>query len=187
MKFTDEGSVKIGVSLTEEGSRLCFSVKDTGIGLKDFDLKNIFEKYTQSRDVTYRKQTGNTRGTGLGLGISNMLVQVLGGKEILVSSTYREGSVFKFIVPFTKGTELVKATKINKKENQQLNLNVLIVEDIKANQMVGKLILTALGCKVLIADNGEEAIYAYKDKEAEIDLILMDDDKKLYGVTKRCP
>ena len=94
VKFTQKGKVQIKVQAFENGKRIEFIVQDTGIGIKDKDLENIF-------DVFYQVDSSNHRefgGAGLGLNIVKKLVEVLGG-EIRVESEFGKGSTFHVILP----------------------------------------------------------------------------------------
>lgn len=89
IKFTDRGRVSLHVSQAETG-RMCFSVRDSGIGIPEDQLEAIFEPFRQGEDAGRR-----AGGTGLGLSISRQLVRMMGG-EITVQSREGEGSVFSF-------------------------------------------------------------------------------------------
>lgn len=93
IKFTQQGSVILQVSLNATTSRLSFSVQDTGIGIASEELQTIFNAFTQA-------QAGklSLEGTGLGLTISQKLVHLLGG-ELTVQSTLHQGSQFEFDIP----------------------------------------------------------------------------------------
>ncbi|MEO6851759.1 MAG: ATP-binding protein, partial [Mucilaginibacter sp.] len=93
IKFTAKGEVLLTVYLTKQNVQgeveLGFSVKDTGIGIAEDKLSNLFKAFTQVDSSTNRKYGG----TGLGLVISERLVNLMGG-EIWTQSTFGEGSVF---------------------------------------------------------------------------------------------
>lgn len=79
VKFTDEGEVIIGIKLLKNGGSsalLQFSVSDTGIGLTEEQIENLFQPFNQMETSTTRKYGG----TGLGLAISRKLVSLMGGK-----------------------------------------------------------------------------------------------------------
>lgn len=91
-KFTDEGRI-ILEARREEGSFLV-SVRDTGIGIREEDLKRLFTAFTQLEDA----HTKRHEGTGLGLTITKHLVDLLGG-EIKISSSFGEGTKFEISLP----------------------------------------------------------------------------------------
>ena len=93
MKFTEKGEVVISVTNTKD-DRLCFCVRDTGIGIPDAQLGIIFDAFRQA-DGTINRRYG---GTGLGLSICRELAQLLNG-EIRVESTEGKGSTFSLILP----------------------------------------------------------------------------------------
>ena len=92
LKFTSKGAITLRV--VKRGSWLHFNVQDTGIGIAEHDIENIFERFTQAR--THAAKTYG--GTGLGLAISQKIVHLLGG-DIGVKSTPGEGSDFYFYIP----------------------------------------------------------------------------------------
>ena len=91
IKFTDKGSVTIAVSCEQEPLQVKFEVIDTGIGLKEEQLSRLFGAFEQADKSTSR----NYGGTGLGLHLSKLIAQSLGG-DIVVSSVYGQGSNFTF-------------------------------------------------------------------------------------------
>lgn len=96
-KFTTTGQIVVKMfseKWAAEKVLLHFSVKDTGIGIKEEDLKRIFNSFQQVDS----KRNRNIEGTGLGLAISRQLTHLMGG-EIHVSSTYGEGTEFSFELP----------------------------------------------------------------------------------------
>jgi signal transduction histidine kinase len=103
VKFTSEGSVSLNVQLMEadEKTITCqFSVTDTGIGIQEDKLSEIFHSFTQA-DNSISREFG---GTGLGLTISNSLLEYM-GSSLKVESTFAEGSTFFFIIRFDRYVE----------------------------------------------------------------------------------
>lgn len=116
IKFTREGGVLLKVSAREEsyGVNLCFSVKDSGIGIKEENLPKIFQSFHQ----VDTKKNRAIEGTGLGLAISKRLVSMMGG-FIKVESEYGVGTEFAVVIP-----QKVVDSKpiIEVKEKQKVNL-----------------------------------------------------------------
>jgi len=96
VKFTDKGQITIEAELG--GSKVLISVKDTGAGIGEEDLLQVFEMFRQADSTVSR----SAEGTGLGLAITRRLVEMHGG-EIYVDSTLGEGSTFTFTLPIHNG------------------------------------------------------------------------------------
>jgi len=94
IKFTHAGLIEFGYE--KQGNHLEFYVKDTGIGIADDKLHNIFERFVQANETITR----NYEGAGLGLAISKAYVELLGGK-MWVKSEVDRGSQFYFTIPYT--------------------------------------------------------------------------------------
>lgn len=126
VKFTEEGTISIVVKMIEhieEQISLEFSINDTGIGIESTKQNQLFESYTQAEKSTTRTHGG----TGLGLNISQRLVQLMGGK-INVESTPGKGSRFFFKVNMITGNQKEKPWQLKlKKPNNQFN--VLVIDD----------------------------------------------------------
>jgi PAS domain S-box-containing protein len=100
IKFTPEGKVLVKAHVADEDEKklsLCFSVKDTGIGLRKKEMKKVFLPFNQADD-TYTRKYG---GTGLGLAIVRELLGIMDG-EISIDSTYGKGSTFNVRIPLEK-------------------------------------------------------------------------------------
>lgn len=94
VKFTEKGSVTITIVVSafqHDSVELQFSVRDTGIGLSLQQIDRLFESYNQADNFTYRKYGGS----GLGLVISQQLVELMQGR-IWVESELGHGSIFRF-------------------------------------------------------------------------------------------
>lgn len=106
-KFTSQGSVQLNINPDKNRpGYICFSVKDTGIGINEEKQDLIFEAF-QQEDGSTRRKFG---GTGLGLSISRELAKLLGG-EIILSSKTGEGSEFTVCVPGKQGVGVVTVQK----------------------------------------------------------------------------
>ena len=171
IKFTAKGKIKVAVRLLHEDiekATIEFAVTDTGTGIPADKLESIFENFQQATSST----SSTFGGTGLGLAICKQLVEKQGG-SISVKSTMDEGSTFSFTLSFQKTNEE------NRKESGKVdlekeikNIKILVVEDVKLNQLLMKLILDDFKFKHDIADNGKIAIE--KLQTNTYDIILMD-------------
>jgi len=171
LKFTDTGRVSLTCSLlaeTDRGQKVCFGVKDTGVGIEEASLEKLFLPFSQGDASTTRKYGG----TGLGLVISHHLVELMGG-EIGVESKVGEGTTFWFTVELGHCAAPVEEEREKAVVDfTQVEARVLVVEDNKINQLVAGKILTKWGCKVDSVDNGLEAIVAIN--ESDYDVVFMD-------------
>lgn len=92
VKFTATGAIVVRIARRENG--LCFSVQDTGAGIRAADLAVIFEPFRQLKTTSAR----GSRGIGLGLALSRKLARLLGG-DVAVQSQPRKGSIFTLVLP----------------------------------------------------------------------------------------
>jgi PAS domain S-box-containing protein len=183
-KFTETGYINLYLKQknTEgELSILTFIIEDSGIGIPESHLETIFESFIQGSIDTSRKYGG----TGLGLAISKNIVEQLGG-EITVTSRLLEGSTFTINIPYKNqvsktiihNDHIIEKYTIDKPLN---GIKILLVEDNLMNQLLIKTVLLKAGCdKLVIAENGLEALDRLKESE-DYDLVLMDLEMPLMG------
>ena len=171
VKFTSSGKITVSVRLVSENNEnatIEFLVSDTGIGIAENKLENIFENFQQASSGTSRLYGG----TGLGLAIVKQLVEPQGG-TIHVKSKIKEGSTFSFTLTFKKTNEEVNLEIEPEEINKEIRtVKILVVEDIPLNQLLMKTILDDLGFDRDVAENGKIAIE--KLKINSYDIILMD-------------
>jgi PAS domain S-box-containing protein len=174
IKFTTIGSVTLGIRLEKAENQqvsIEFSVKDTGIGIAPDRINSIFESFTQASAETTRKYGG----TGLGLTISQNLVELQGGK-LQVESKLGEGSTFKFTITFEKSALDYIPTTIQSNLTtlpESLDgVHILVAEDNDANRFVISRFLNKWKVSYDFAYNGQEAVQ--KVQEKHYDLIFMD-------------
>jgi signal transduction histidine kinase/CheY-like chemotaxis protein len=180
IKFTPRNG-RISLDMSYKNRELFVSVKDSGIGIPKDKQKLVFQAFSQAENSTTRKYGG----TGLGLSISTKLIEMLGGK-LGIESEIGKGSNFYFSIPVEVG-KYKSGVRISMNESFDMSgYRVLLVEDNKANQMYMSLILKKFKLNFDIANDGLEAVHAYKDNK--YDLILMDENMpNLNGIeaTKR--
>jgi len=173
-KFTEKGSIDIGYEI-EDFKNIIFYVKDTGIGLTEFEQNVIFDRFRQVSTSFNRLYSG----TGLGLSISKGLVDKLKG-TIWVESDINKGSTFYFRVPYMPGITTKKSSKpANKNKLNWKGKTILIAEDEDTNFTFIDTLLRPTSAAVIRAKDGAEAINICKNN-SKIDLILM--DIKLPGI-----
>jgi len=177
LKFTSTGEIVVSVrpepdSSPDAPSRslLHFSVRDTGIGIPQEKLDLVFESFVQADASTSRRYGG----TGLGLTISRMLVDLMGGR-IWAESQPGHGSCFHFTARFDRA---VSSRSPLEKVSAQLSppasrhLRILLAEDNPVNQKISRTMLEKNGHTVVSALNGVEALTHHQ--KSVFDLILMD-------------
>ncbi|MFO8067031.1 MAG: tetratricopeptide repeat protein [Bacteroidales bacterium] len=174
IKFTDFGSIEIFIkvvnfNVSANSVKIKIEVKDTGLGIEKEKQDQVFLPFGQIDQSDIR----NYDGVGLGLSICKELVKLHGG-EIGFVSEYNVGSTFWFTfeaeISSTKDKEKLFSEKQELKSHK--SLNILFVEDKATTQKVVKLMLSSLGHKVSLADNGAHALEIYKP--GMFDIILMD-------------
>ncbi len=146
-------------------------VFDSGIGIKEEDQKKLFTKFSQLDNTLTRSH----EGTGLGLAISKELAELMGG-EVGLNSEYQKGSTFWFTFNAiaSNDSDYVSMKTLSKKiKEMNFNLTVLLVEDKYVNQKVESLILKNIGCTVIVANNGKEAVNLFTAGN-KFDIVFMD-------------
>lgn len=164
MKFTQEGSIEFGY-YPKNNDFLYFYVTDTGCGIPEDKLHNVFGRFVKLNNFA--------QGTGLGLSICETIVKTMGG-EIGVSSKLDEGTTFWFTLPYAPTCKTVHATKdienarlISEKEK----FIIMVAEDNESNYKLFESMLKK-HYTLIHAWNGEEAVQLFKEQNPH--LILMD-------------
>jgi PAS domain S-box-containing protein len=177
IKFTASGQVTVTIQPEanepppgDENPLVRFCIEDTGIGMTESQQGILFQPFQQA-DVSTTRSHG---GTGLGLVISQRLVQAMGGQGIDVQSVYGKGSQIGFSVPMRPcdADRLEAVRSQNAPHVTALQGHVLLVEDNAINQQVAQAQLTRLGLTCELAENGREAVE--KGRSGRFDLVLMD-------------
>ena len=174
LKHTTMGSINYGYRLINDGQEIEFYVSDTGTGIAPEDLPEIFNTY-MSKDAETMQN-----GYGLGLPLSKIIVEKLGG-QIKVSSELGKGSTFTFTFPFdgtvgglNKGSRTTtnsRTIRVSTKTSQADMKLILVAEDEDSNFELVKIVL-AKRYRLVRAKNGIEAVTL--SEEEHPDLILMD-------------
>ena len=177
IKYTEKGAISIDAEVLER--EVVVLVKDTGIGIPEDKIENIFSSFEQAEDSGVRTKGG----TGLGLALAKQLILLQGG-AISVSSKRGEGSTFRVSIPLAKernhtvvfdhrpdfGNNYVQQDNSLQKSDKK---RVLIVDDESVNRMILRAYLTKYNCEVVEAETGLEATHWVFD-QGDIDLVLLD-------------
>lgn len=152
IKFTDQGSVAVRVSATVD--QLFFEVIDTGCGLSDAQQQHLFEPFHQA-DASVARRYG---GTGLGLAICKRLSEAMQG-QLSVDSQPGKGSTFRCQLPLVEAAPEHRAPRPSLPTQQHFaGTSLLLVEDNAINRKVAIELLARLGCDVVCAENGHDAL-----------------------------
>lgn len=187
-KYTDKGRVTLTVKHEAEGKDtvLVFKIEDTGQGMKQEDLQRLFSEYARFNAEANRA----TEGTGLGMNITQKLVELMGGR-IMVESEYGEGSIFtvyikqKITDSNPIGTDVVSNLKKFKysygNQNKKLQIireympygSILIVDDVETNLFVAEGLISPYGVKIETVQSGFAALEKI-EAGMKYDIIFMD-------------
>lgn len=178
VKYTDKGFIRYEVSCVNDGdiSRLVISVEDSGRGIKQDAVKNLFSKFQrldEDRNTTIE-------GTGLGLAITKQLIDLMGG-QIAVHTVYGSGSKFTVMIPQKISTEVIKIEseiekpKVIQKDIDLAAAKILIVDDNNLNLKVASKLLEKQGANnITCVNSGFDCLDRISMGE-KYDLIFMDD------------
>lgn len=182
VKYTKTGQVTLRLSWKrqkEDKILMEIAVEDTGVGVKEKDIAKIFETFNRLDMEASRSE----EGTGLGLAVTNRLVEMMGGK-LVVKSKYGKGSVFSFAVPqkviskeplgdFQEQYDRSVKNSMSYKEKFIAPLGkILVVDDNAMNLAVAQDLLRKTKLQIDVASSGEECLEMLKRKEYH--LICMD-------------
>ena len=179
LKFTKQGYVALSVTgghgETEDTQRLLFRIEDTGCGIREEDLKEIFENFKQVDSRRNRM----VEGTGLGLPITKHLVELMQG-TIQVESVYGEGTTFIVEIPQkivdSRPLSEISGTEVRKEEKLEPftaeDCKVLVVDDNAVNRKIARIFLQSYGLEITEAESGAAAIELVR--QTCYDIIFMD-------------
>jgi len=154
VKFTERGEIVVKVSLISESPGrvgLVFSVRDTGIGMSDEQLSQLFQPFSQADNTISRKYGG----TGLGLAICQRLVKLMDG-DIHVESRLGQGSTFSFVVKLGREKDVQAGTHYSVPELK--GLRVLVVDDNLASREHLKMVLESFSFQVVCVDSTQAVL-----------------------------
>ena len=183
VKYTEQGSVLLEIGFIKSRSAdsimLRARVKDTGIGIKEDDLKKLFSRFERIEE----ERNKNIEGTGLGMNIVRRLLKLM-NSELHVESVYGEGSDFSFEIeqrvvrwePIGDFGEAYKSFVDGRAEYEAKfvapDAKLLVVDDTTMNLTVVKGLLKEIKAEIITAESGAEALE--KVKEIKFDIIFMD-------------
>ena len=171
IKFTEHGVITVKMKVLRDESthsRLQFSIADTGIGIPEIKLQEVFNSFTQADASTSRRYGGS----GLGLSICKKLVEMMNG-SITVVSTLGVGTTFTFNILVEKSEAPATENKPDAKSMAlEKNIRVLVAEDNAVNQIVTVKMLDKMGLRADYVANGKEVLDILNHKT--YDVILMD-------------
>jgi signal transduction histidine kinase/AmiR/NasT family two-component response regulator len=176
LKFTKEGHVLLrirpGKRTSASSYRLHIEVSDTGIGIPDTVIPNLFKPFTQADASTTRRYGG----TGLGLSISQGLASLMGG-SIRVQSEIAKGTTFSVDLCFGLPNDECSSLTTAKAPSARsfIDCTALVAEDNMINQLVVKKFLTKFKFReIVMTSNGKEAYEKYCEKPEKYNVVLMD-------------
>ncbi|MEO5377039.1 MAG: ATP-binding protein [Magnetococcus sp. DMHC-6] len=176
IKFTEQGRV---VLLLESGDQdyIKFSISDTGIGIKESQIEDIFEPFRQADGAVSRRYGG----TGLGLSICKQLIHAMGG-IIQVESAVGKGSVFRFTVRLPRSELSISdgvLKKVIRDDHREIKqpmaqsvMNILLVDDADDNRLLIHAYLKNTPYQITEAVNGQEGVRKFQS--GTFDLVFMD-------------
>lgn len=174
IKFTKDGDIWVRVIKIDKNKNkynVKFEVEDNGIGISQEKQESLFESFNQGSVQINRKYGG----TGLGLSIVKGLIGILKGK-IYMKSKLGMGTTFTFEIPMEYSEKVISSKRVDfttkTKDLDLSDLQILVVEDNKINQMITKKILTKMGLNCIVVDNGEDAVDKVKNENFAV--VLMD-------------
>ncbi|MDR1885535.1 MAG: response regulator [Synergistaceae bacterium] len=180
-KFTEHGSITVRATVSGQGRNdvtIDFAVEDTGIGMSRKQMDEIFSAFNQADNSSTRKYGG----TGIGLSITQQMVNLMGG-NLSVTSEEGHGTTFSFscVFPTTAGALPPEEKPADAEDENAVlrGMRVLLVEDNEINALIATELLDAVGVEVTAAENGEEALDRLSEAARTygippFDLVLMD-------------
>lgn len=180
VKYTESGSVTLNITGTvqNETCELLVQVKDTGIGIREEDIRKLFQVFERIEE----KRNRTIEGTGLGINITQQLLTLM-GSTLQVESVYGEGSCFSFrlkqkviqrepIGNLEERLQNEKRQEVHRAGFRAPDVHVLVTDDIEMNRRAFRGLLKQTEIRVAEAASGQESLT--KAREEKYDLIFMD-------------
>jgi len=180
IKFTESGNVAFRIGVANLSTQpvsyddlinIIVEIEDSGLGIPEEDIMNIFEPFSQSAAGF------KIGGTGLGLPLAKNFIELMGG-DISVKSEVNVGTCFKLIIPVEIGEDNTKVEQ-TEKPNKVVGIKditspirILVVDDIELNRVLLLAILEPIGFEVREAENGQQAIEIFREWSPHV--VLMD-------------
>ena len=162
LKFTEDGEIRVSASVDADGM-LLFQVKDTGIGIPLEDQHRLFQEFGQ---VANRLQS-RVRGTGLGLSLSKRLAELMGGSVGVMSAPGAGSTFWVRIPPVLPGHTLASTEEPARRIIEEAPV-ALVVDDEQTGRYVLRRCLTAIGCRVIEASGGADALFRAATEQPDI-------------------
>lgn len=171
VKYTDQGTVTLNTELLESSKegycRLKFEIVDTGRGMREETIPNLFTAFQRLEEG----QNRGIEGTGLGLAITKNLMDEMEG-QIEVTSEYGKGSTFTLFLDQKISAKAYEPEEVKAEDIDISGLNILAVDDTKMNLTLINKLLVKQGVNATMVDNGKDCIETCKD--TKFDVILLD-------------
>lgn len=169
LKFTASGYIELRYTLSGD-QRVRFEVEDTGIGIPNGKLGDIFDRFMQVNT----NEVSKTTGAGLGLSLCKAYIKLLNG-EIWVESVFGKGSTFYFEIPFETAPEhaILQEAPLQNAPALKSVPTILIAEDDEDSFLFFETVMQKTGYKYIHVDNGRDAVEVVKNN-ALVNLVMMD-------------
>ncbi len=170
IKFTEKGQVELTIKPSELDKGVHITVSDTGVGIPESDLKQVFDAFSQG----YHSYRNAIKGTGVGLSLVKKLTNLMKG-DLKLKSYPGVGSSFDIWIPLNyRLKENNNITPMRETDGNFSHIKMLVAEDNKVNQIVIKKYLSLLNIEFDIVENGQLALDKIRHHYNFYDLVLLD-------------
>ncbi|NSW46380.1 MAG: tetratricopeptide repeat protein [Bacteroidales bacterium] len=169
VKYTEKGKIEISTSVISNGKEVMISVSDTGIGIDESYLPNVFETFRQE-SMGYNRLY---QGAGLGLPLSQRMIKLMGGR-LELSSKKNFGTTVNIILPASEVNIEKQTTPSFVQDNKDIpDAKILLVEDDDFNALYIKTIVESVAMVDWVKD-GNEAISIIEKSKKPYDIVILD-------------